>query len=318
MIKIHLDTDLGGDIDDLCALAMLLRWPGDFEFTGITTVAENDGRRAGYARYVLDLEGKHEIPVAAGADNSGGYYPYFLGLPPEDRYWPEPVTPLVHPVEQAIELLKGSIEQGATIICIGPLTNLALLERQYPGILVEARLFVMGGFIFPPRPGYPQWRNQDDFNLQIDVPSSRLVLERASPTLVPLSVTVETALRRSHLPALRQAGALGRLIARQAAEFAADEKIGEKYAGSCSALPQDIINFQHDPLAAAVALGYQDGVEIRELPLVIGERDGRLTETVHPAGKPVRVVTKVDGERFNQFWLDRVCYLTSHPSNNII
>ena len=26
--KIHLDTDLGGDLDDICALAMLLRWPG--------------------------------------------------------------------------------------------------------------------------------------------------------------------------------------------------------------------------------------------------------------------------------------------------
>jgi hypothetical protein len=28
MPLVHLDTDIGGDIDDLCALAMLLRWPG--------------------------------------------------------------------------------------------------------------------------------------------------------------------------------------------------------------------------------------------------------------------------------------------------
>ena len=28
MTKIHLDTDLGSDTDDLCALAMLLGWPG--------------------------------------------------------------------------------------------------------------------------------------------------------------------------------------------------------------------------------------------------------------------------------------------------
>ncbi|MDQ6662114.1 MAG: hypothetical protein M3Z24_14260 [Chloroflexota bacterium] len=27
MTKIHLDTDIGGDMDDLCALAMLLKWP---------------------------------------------------------------------------------------------------------------------------------------------------------------------------------------------------------------------------------------------------------------------------------------------------
>jgi hypothetical protein len=27
-VKIHLDTDLGGDPDDGCALALLLGWPG--------------------------------------------------------------------------------------------------------------------------------------------------------------------------------------------------------------------------------------------------------------------------------------------------
>ena len=72
MPKIHLDTDLGGDMDDLCALAMLLRWE-DVELTGITTVAEANGRRAAYTRYVLGLEGRGEIPVAAGADVSEGF-----------------------------------------------------------------------------------------------------------------------------------------------------------------------------------------------------------------------------------------------------
>jgi purine nucleosidase len=304
MNHIHLDTDLGGDIDDLCALALLLRWPAEIRLTGLTTVAENEGRRAGYARYVLDLEGKQDVPVAAGADNSGGYYPYYLGLPPEERYWPEPVPPLVNPLEQALDLLKSSIEQGATILCIGPLTNLALLERRNPGILSQARLVVMGGYVLPVRPGFPPWQNPDDFNIQIDVPSSRLVLEQAVPTLVPLSVTVETALCWSHLPALRRAGALGRLIAHQAEKFAVDEAIAEKYTGACPGLPRDIINFQHDPLAAAVALGYSEGIEIQELPLVIGEKDGWVMETVHPTGKPMRVVTRVAGERFNQFWID--------------
>jgi hypothetical protein len=39
MKKIHLDTDLGGDIDDVCALSMLLRW-SDIEITGITVVGD--------------------------------------------------------------------------------------------------------------------------------------------------------------------------------------------------------------------------------------------------------------------------------------
>ncbi|HEU5318876.1 MAG TPA: hypothetical protein VFX49_22375, partial [Chloroflexota bacterium] len=55
--KVHLDTDIGGDVDDLCALAYLLRAPG-VELTGVTTNLELDGRRAGYVRYVLELEGR--------------------------------------------------------------------------------------------------------------------------------------------------------------------------------------------------------------------------------------------------------------------
>ena len=49
MLKLHLDTDLGGDIDDMCALAMVLNWP-DVELLAVTTVADDQGRRAGYAR----------------------------------------------------------------------------------------------------------------------------------------------------------------------------------------------------------------------------------------------------------------------------
>lgn len=44
MTKIHLDTDIGGDMDDLCALAMLLKWP-DLEITAAINRALR-GRRS--------------------------------------------------------------------------------------------------------------------------------------------------------------------------------------------------------------------------------------------------------------------------------
>jgi inosine-uridine nucleoside N-ribohydrolase len=68
-VRIHLDTDLGGDTDDACALAMLLGWPG-VEITGITTVADPGGRRAGYMAHLLSLAGRDDIPLAAGAEVS--------------------------------------------------------------------------------------------------------------------------------------------------------------------------------------------------------------------------------------------------------
>jgi purine nucleosidase len=299
-LKIHLDTDLGSDIDDLCALLMMLRWPG-VEVTAITTSAEEDGKRAGYVRHALELEGRENIPVAAGANSHRGY-PY----PDETLYWGGRVEPAPGPLDTALRLLKRSIEQGATIVAIGPYTNLHLLERQHPGILKTARLFLMGGYVYPPRAGFPQLRGADDYNVQVDAPSALHVVERSAPTFVPLAVTVETFLRRAHLDTLRASGALGALLARQAEAYAKDECYEEKYGGNCYNLPSDIINFQHDPLACAIALGWSEGVEITSVPLSWKLTGGLLHATVESAAPPARVVTGVDGNRFSQFWLDTI------------
>ena len=303
MVKLHLDTDLGGDIDDLCALAMALNWP-DADLLAVTTNSDDQGRRAGYTRYALRLAGREDVTVAAGADVSLGCYRVFPGLPDETAYWPEPVPPAPTPLGQALFLLERSIEQGATLVAIGAFTNLALLEKRAPGILRDANLYLMGGYVFPPRAGFPQWGNDQDWNVQVDVESATFVLQHANPVLVPLSVTVETALRRAYLPALRKAGPLPQLIARQAEAFAQDEQMEARFGRTCDGLPDDTINFQHDPLACAIALGWRDGVQIDELPLTSKIRDGWLHQRVDDDGKPTRVVTRVDGGKFSRFWLD--------------
>ncbi len=292
MTRLHLDTDLGGDIDDLCALAMLLRWP-EVDLLAVTTNSDDRGRRAGYARYVLDLAGRADVAVAAGADVALGCYRVQPGLPDEAAYWPEPIPPVPTALEEALALLERSIAQGATLVAIGAFTNLA-------------NLFLMGGYVFPPRPGFPQWGCNMDWNVQVDVRSASLVLERSAPTLVPLSVTVETALRRAYLPRLQRAGPLGQLIARQAEAFAREERMEERFGRTCPGLPADIINFLHDPLACAIALGWDEGVEVQTIPLKLAIEDGWLRQRIDEGGRPTRVVTRVDGERFSEFWLDVV------------
>lgn len=306
-IKVHLDTDIGGDLDDLCALALLLSCP-NVELTGVTTVVENGGKRAGYARYALDLAGRPDVPVAAGAAAGRGCFREAYGLPPEERYWPAPVPPAPGPLQAALDLLQQSIDQEAAVVAIGPFTNLALLERRSPGVLRETTLCLMGGSIYPAPPSFPAWDHEVDFNVQADRHAAKHLLESADParvTLVPIEMTAQTALQRAHLPALRQADPLCRLIARQAEAWAEDERIAERYGPTCAGLPQDIVNFQHDALACAVALGWE-GVTIETLPLLVELEGEWLRERIDPGGRPVRVVTRVDGAKLNAFWLDTV------------
>jgi inosine-uridine nucleoside N-ribohydrolase len=309
MVKLHIDTDLGGDMDDLCALALALQWhAARVQIVGVTTNTEDGGRRAGYTRFALDLAGHPDVPVAAGADVADGYYrgPNPPGLPADElAYWPQPVPPLPGPLDAALDLLEHSIRDGALILAIGAFTNLALLEKRTPGILRQANLVMMGGYVYPPRTGYPAWTYDFDWNVQVDVASALIVLQQANPLLVTLAHTAETALRRAHLPRLQQGNPLAQLIARQAAAFARDEKIDQLYT-TCSEVPRDIINFQHDPLACAIALGWHEEVEIHEVRLRNEIVDGWLRQTIDEQGKPTRVVTRVDGAAFSEFWVQRV------------
>lgn len=308
MFKVHLDTDIGGDIDDLCALAMVLNYP-ETDLVAVTTVSELGGKRAGYACFVLEMAGRRGVPVAAGADVSLGCYQHWQpGIhPDEDAYWPERIQPLPGPDGEAIGLLERSIQEGATIVAIGPYTNLALLERRSPGILASAHLVLMGGFVFPPRKGFPQWGREMDYNVQVDPESAELVFKRANPILVPLSVTLETALRRCWLPSLREAGPIGQLVARQADAFAVEEGMESRFGRTCEGLPDDIINFLHDPLACGIALGWNEGVEIQEVSLKSEVKDGYLFQTSDSNGKKTRVMTRVNGPNFSEFWLSTVC-----------
>lgn len=303
-MKVHLDTDLGGDTDDLCALAMLLRWP-EVELTGVTTVTDVGGQRAGLAAYAMALGGAGETPVAAGAAGSLGGFRTLPGYPDLATYWREEIRPLPAAPGAVLELLARSIEAGAVVVGIGPWTNLALLEVFHPGLLRSTTLVLMGGTVRPPADGFPSWGPEMDYNVQQDTLAARLVWERCAPVMAPVDVTLRVALRDAHLPRLRDGDALARLLAHQGelhGEHAAMRRTGREHA----ALPDDLLNFQYDPLACAVAIGW-DGATVEELRLEARvDGDGTLSFPETPTGTATRVVTGVDGEGFERHWLDIV------------
>ena len=182
-----------------------------------------------------------------------------------------------------------------------------LLQKKYPGILKQADVFLMGGYVFDIPAGYPQWGNGMDYNIQVDIHSARYVLEHANPTLVPVTVTCQTALRRAYLPRLALAGRLGKLIVLQAELYARSEQYEQLYGETCPGLPRDIINFLHDPLACAIALGWHESVGIETVPLRLETRESWLYEIPDSDGIPTRLVTQIDGNAFNEYWCDILC-----------
>ena len=297
---IHLDTDIGGDPDDVCALAMLLG--SDAELTAVTTTVDPRGQRAGYAAYVLGLAGRSDVPLAAGAEATITASEVVEPLP---ELWPAGVAPLPGVVDIAHDLLLTSIQRGATILAVGPLSTLASLERRWPGALAGARVVVMGGWTGPLAADLPAYGPGDDWNVAVDPEAAAVVATSdAQLTWVPLATTLRASLRERALPRLRRSGALGRLLADQAvayAELRNKAELGRAHAG----LPDDLVIPLHDPVAAAVALGCP-AVTVRRHQLTpVRTADGLVLER-DPAGLWMHVATDVDGAAFADGWLGSV------------
>jgi inosine-uridine nucleoside N-ribohydrolase len=304
LVRIHLDTDLGSDTDDACALALLLGWPG-VELVGITTAVDPGGRRAGLVAHCLQLAGRADIPIAAGAEVSLTTLRCPGAIPDDQRYWPTTIPPRPSPAGAALDLLERSIQQGATVVAIGPWTNLALLEVARPGRLGRVPVVVMGGWTQPPAAGLPAWGPEMDWNVQCDTQAAQILAATTSElTLVTLPATLKAHLRAADLPRLGASGPLGALLARQGQAHGEDHgmaKLGRAHVG----LPDDLVNFQYDPVACAVAVGWTGAViqELRLQPVLDGEvlrfapdLDGRL----------IRVVVDLDGASFTDTWLRTV------------
>ena len=304
MVRIHLDTDLGGDTDDACALVMVLGWP-DVDLVGVTTNLDQDGGRAGCVAYSLKLAGRTGIEVAAGASASMTTLGRYASTWDDGRYWPDPITRLPARPGAAIDLLYRSIQADATVVAIGAYTNLAMLAAARPSALDGVRLVIMGGWLRAPADDYPQWGPELDFNAQSDTHAAEILLASgADLVLVPLWPTMTVQLRRAHLSRLHAAGSLGALLARQAEAHTAEyemNEVGRFHTG----LDDDLLNFQWDPVTCAAAVGWS-GLQTRQTRLTAKREERLLRFYEEPEERPTTVLDEVDPGGFTDAWLRSV------------
>jgi len=181
-IPVILDTDIGDDIDDTWALLMLLRMP-QLDLKLAVGDYGNAIYRGRLLAKLLELTGRTDVPIGIGVDKTDdpGGQSDWLG-----NYQLEDYPGAVHTdgVQALIDTIKGSPEP-VTLLCIGPVPNIAEALRRDPSIADNARFVGMFGSVFVGYGGAPD--PVAEWNVRVDPQSLQEVF--AAPwdcTITPL------------------------------------------------------------------------------------------------------------------------------------
>jgi len=185
-----LDTDIGDDIDDAFALALVLRSP-ELRLLGITTAYGDTELRARLLDRYLAAVGQADIPVAAGVATA---HSNVFTQAAYARQTPDSEQAKKHP--DAVEFLLSQIRAHPgqiTLIAIGPLFNIqATIERDPATFRQLKRVVMMGGSIYRGYDGRNGERRPADaeWNINRDPAGARALLAAGVPVfMMPLDST---------------------------------------------------------------------------------------------------------------------------------
>lgn len=270
-MSLVLDTDIGTDVDDILALAVILGSPG-LSLAGVTTVYGDVLLRARIVARVATVAGRPLGPVVPGQATTRSGRPV---------WWPGHEGRLLsgledEPVDAELDAAAVLADAG-TIVAVGPLTNVAdAVERPGGG-----ELYVMGGEF---RVGVVE------HNIRCDVTAADAVFRSGRrATVIGLDQTQRLRLRSAELETVAAAGPLGRLLAAEMRQF-------WDFRGEASNVP-------HDP-AAVLMLTNPELFEFTTGEIAVGA-DG-VTGFEPGAGGPHRIVTDLDESAVAARIVDRI------------
>lgn len=177
------DTDIGDDIDDALALALVLCSP-ELRLLAVSTVFGDTQERARLVAYLLQVYGRPDIPVAAGWPR-----PLQMRHPPSGV--PQAAVLAAHVGDLPLSHLSGpellihtalAHPGQITLLCFGPLTNVAVALGLEPRLATALQgIFLMGGAsqLFLP-----------DWNVRSDARAAHIVFAAGVPvTMIGWNVT---------------------------------------------------------------------------------------------------------------------------------
>jgi len=178
-IPVILDTDIGGDIDDTWALALLLKCP-ELDLKMVVTDTGDTVYRAKIAAKLLEVAKRTDVQVAIGIKQKGHGKPqgpwvadYDLAKYP-GKVHDDGVAALVEAIMTA--------PQPLTLICIGPVPNIKAALAKQPEIAKKARFVGMHGSIRKGYNGGP--KPQPEYNVKQDAKACQAAFTAAWPMVI--------------------------------------------------------------------------------------------------------------------------------------
>jgi len=201
-IPVILDTDIGSDVDDTWALAMLMRSP-ELDVKLIVTATHDTVYRAKITAKLLEAAGRIDIPIGFGLRGEPQYE--------YQREWVEDYnldayTGIVHEdgVQTMIDMIRASSET-ITLIGIGPATNLARALELAPDIAEKCRFVGMYGSV---NRGYGDDSDPiEEYNVKADPVAAQKTLSAPWQEILitPLDTCDQAILSGAHFQQIRSA-----------------------------------------------------------------------------------------------------------------
>jgi purine nucleosidase len=231
MRPVIFDTDIGTDVDDILALAVLAKSP-ELNLIGVTTVYGDTPLRAKITKVTCELLGRTEIAVLIGEKETltgrqiawAGHEGY--GVPNLDKAEISTTPGAVDYLLESANRYAGELEVLAT----GPLTNIATaIKTDAAGFSKIKHLYLMGGAF---------WLDRPEHNIKCDPEAAKIVFESGIPiTAIGLDITLRVLLEADDVRQIAQLGnGLGPLLEDQILRWWELRNI--------------TANHPHDPLAA--------------------------------------------------------------------
>ena len=204
-VPVILDTDIGADIDDTWAVGMLLNSP-ELDLKMVVTDEGNTVYRAKIAARMLQRAGRSDVPVGIGLRQRDRRYRSQAAWVANYRLARYPGQVHDDGVEALCAMIMASREP-LTLICIGPVPNIAEALRREPRIAARAHFVGMHGSIYR-----HHGRGKGaiaEANVRNDLESARLVLSAPwrSATITPLDTCGRVRLRGRRYQRVRRSTA---------------------------------------------------------------------------------------------------------------